>query len=187
MRWSLILSAFVTFEFVLSSICAALLVPQSLVELERRGTKEIRKDSKTYRNNAMNHGYAYEVNSGSISQKSLETQKERQDWGKDMIKTSGMQAGTLHLDVRLLVLLTFSVQIVDHVYELQAFMHNLEKGNGLQYQHLTPVLKKEVKDVLNSPGNMAFIPGYINQAVSSYALTHGLPASHSIIERPVSW
>jgi len=51
----------------------------------------------------------------------------------------------------------------DHVYELQAFKHNLE-ANGMRFGRLDKKLKKEVKDILNGPGNMAFIPTNVNQA-----------------------
>ena len=121
MRWSLILSTFVTVLSVLSFVSHALPVPSSdsSVELERRGrfkpapkpaprkvssistnvkvsNKNVKASSQTYRAAGMLHQDAYKVHptTGQVTRTPLKA-GQRLAYGKKTIKIPGMHAGTL--------------------------------------------------------------------------------------------
>ncbi|KAF8799723.1 hypothetical protein BYT27DRAFT_7236253 [Phlegmacium glaucopus] len=141
MRWSLILSTFITVLSMLSFVCVALVIPPSWVELEGRagGAKA---SSKTYRKASEEHDYAYKFDqTGGVTREKLDA-KDRPANGKKMLMIPKTDA--------------------DHVFEDQMVKNHLAKHN-LQLDKLHPDLQKEVKGIINHPQNMAPVPAGVNR------------------------
>ncbi|KAF8799706.1 hypothetical protein BYT27DRAFT_7119876 [Phlegmacium glaucopus] len=145
MRWPLILSTFITALSTLSFVCVSLIVPLSWVEIERRaGAKDT---SKNYRENAKGHEYAYTFGGPSgVTREKLKPDEISAN-GEEMLKIPGVHA--------------------DHVYE-----HQMLKAHQIRV-HLHPDLKKEVKEIINGPENMAPVPGPINMG-KGQVIKHGM-------------
>jgi len=141
MRWSLIL-----FTLVLSTLSAALVIPSESVDLERRarsGPSGAKLSSKKYRQNAQDHHHIYKFDhqTGAVTRDWLK-KKDRRTSGKKLVAIPKTDA--------------------DHVFEHQMLMQHLE-DHGLKHDDLHPGLKKDIKHILNRPGNMALVPAGVNR------------------------
>lgn len=194
MRWSLILSVFIAVQSELSFLCAALAVPPSLDRLEKRASRDPAKiSSKAYREHSKSHADAYHVQGlGPTGKLTAETkvtktalQKgERHHYGHELLTSADgkkLHAGGFLRDVRPPFLLVSCV--LDHVFEVQMLHHHLEKSGLPEFGSVfTPIvlrlrliifllrnldrnLQTKLRNILNSPKNMAIIPGSINQSV----------------------
>ena len=86
MRWSLILSAFIAVQSVLSFLCVALAIPPSSDGLERREPVGPKLSSAEYRENAKSHPYAYHFKNLSPTGKMTPiatAKKEKLEKGKE--------------------------------------------------------------------------------------------------------
>ncbi|KAF8814337.1 hypothetical protein BYT27DRAFT_7179596 [Phlegmacium glaucopus] len=148
MRWSLILSTFITVLSALSFVCVALVVPSSWVELERRDSiiRKIYSASSTdCQANAEQHPYSYD---GDF-RKPL-NQKDRAAHAAHVKKM--LKEGSMDMDA-------------DHIYEIQMINHQIREvwGLNLDVDGDDQKLINQIRDIINGPGNMVLIPRNINQ------------------------
>ncbi|KIM36040.1 hypothetical protein M413DRAFT_51579, partial [Hebeloma cylindrosporum] len=152
MRWSLILSAFIVVQGTLSFVCVALPVPPSSQNLEKRARRVgPTVPSNVYRENAKHHVHAYEFTGLGDKGKIKETSKVE-------MKTLEEGHAYAHGD--------------DHVFEMQMFHKHLD-DHKINYATLDPGFQKKLTDIMNGPGNMALIPGSVNQS-KGQLIKHGL-------------
>jgi len=92
MRWSLILSAFIAVQSVLSFVCVALAIPPSSDGLERRA-RRVRKapdspkeSSKIYRENSKLHHYAYDFDKATGVTREKLKKEDRLTKGESQLK-----------------------------------------------------------------------------------------------------
>jgi hypothetical protein len=152
MRWSLILSAFIIAQFALSFAA----VRPSLEGLERRA-KGARVPSKTYRNNAEEHDYAYKFDlNGGVTREKLE-ESERHSHNEKILMVPKTDA--------------------DHIFEHQILDEYL-KENNLKFGELDSGLQEKVKRIINGPENVAAVLACINRG-KGQVIKHAL-AGNSI-------
>jgi hypothetical protein len=144
------------------------------------------------------------------------TEAERRKHADEVLATHTkrrpIHAGMLLRNLRLqfLVLASYAL-IVDHVFEVQMINHHL-KQHGIKFESVFTLIllrlghpliiflfseKKpedaktleKVRGILNGPGNMALIPGSLNQSVRFFLILFAnmniLHLTHFVSERPV--
>ena len=97
MRWSLILSTFISVQCTLSLVADGLVLPDLLSSsdsVERRSPSSAKASSKTYRKNAQDHQYAYKFDKsgGPVTREKLH-HDIRKAYGGEVLKIPKIDAG----------------------------------------------------------------------------------------------
>ncbi|KAK2459378.1 hypothetical protein APHAL10511_008597 [Amanita phalloides] len=156
MRWSQILSAFVTLVSLQSLLSFALVTTQNSEILDKRD-KNDRIKSSSYRRNSMLHPYAYNFQpSGQVTRRPIPVD-ERKKYNREKLRQKGTDA--------------------DHIFEGQMYTHHVEKVLGKEHRTLPQTLKDAVKHVLNRPSSVAPVPATINRS-KGQMIKAGLKGNH---------
>jgi len=180
MRWSLILSTFITVLSVLSFVSHALPIqPPSSVELERRGVSKkpvkapgksrrpagsinLKAPSRIYRAAGILHQDAYKFHgNGEVKQEHIEP-GHRFEYGSKRLKVPGTHA--------------------DHVLELQMVKQHLDQQHHIQFQNLPVDVQHKIHGIINGPQNVALVPAHIN--ISKGQLIKHAMKGNAIIRNP---